>query len=262
MKNRQTITRGAGGQNVCELQHLLNKALSPSPGLKIDGNFGEETWKAVLKFQNTVQLKEDGIVGKNTWKLLSLATSHAENTYLPQFLLADIANQYIGVRETGKNRAGTSQKMREIFNADDLVVNGKTDGYPWCAAFVSLCIQKLCRQSPFYAALYPPRETSVSLFLNVWAKQNNCLIFKPTDEVRQPLKGDIVVFTFSHIGIVEANRGTMLSTIEGNTNAAGGREGIEVARKLRPPNIIRAFIRLPMTTIGVDRTIQNIAQVC
>jgi hypothetical protein len=114
----------------------------------------------------------------------------------------------------------------------------------------------------FYDTLNPPREPSVSRFLNVWSKQNNCLVFKANDKVLKPSKGDIVVFTFSHIGIVESNHGNIISTIEGNTNAVGSREGIVVARKSRPLSIVRSFIRLPMTTIGVDRSIYKIAKVC
>jgi hypothetical protein len=152
--------------------------------------------------------------------------------------------------------------MLEIFEADNLVINGKTDGYPWCAAFVSLCVQKLCRTSSLYGALIPPREPSVNRFLNIWAKQNNCLVFKPDSKVFTAMKGDIVVFTFSHIGIVESNNGTTITTIEGNTNDAGSREGITVARKQRTPSIIKSVIRLPMTTIGIEQKLKVTTQYC
>lgn len=168
----------------------------------------------------------------------------------------------MGVKETGNNLAGKSTKMKEIFEADDLVIKGNTDGYPWCAAFVSLCVQKLCQQSIYYSSLTPPREASVSRFLNIWAKQQHCLMFKPSDKLFKPVKGDIVVFSFSHIGIVESYNGTTVTTIEGNTNAAGSREGVVVARKHRSLGIIKSFIRLPMTTIGIDRQIEQFAHYC
>ncbi len=76
------------------------------------------------------------------------------------------------------------------------------------------------------------------------------------------VKGDIVVFTFSHIGIVESNAGSMIKTIEGNTDTKGNREGVEVAWKNRSMNIVKAFIRLPMTTMGLDRYIVNAMQYC
>jgi len=176
--------------------------------------------------------------------------------------LSDIAAKYLGVKETGNNRAGISKEMLEIFEADDLIINKRTDGYPWCAAFVSLYVQKLCKSSALYGALIPPREPSVNRFLNVWAKQHNCLVFKPDSKLYKAMKGDIIVFTFSHIGIVESNNGSFITTIEGNTNEAGSREGITVARKKRTTSIIRAIIRLPMTTISIEKTLKDSIQYC
>ena len=58
-------------------------------------------------------------------------------------------------------------------------------------------------------------------------------------------RGDIVVFNFSHVGIavgpVDANG--FVPTVEGNTNAAGSREGDGVYRKLRSIHSIRSRIR-------------------
>lgn len=178
------------------------------------------------------------------------------------YLLSDIAARYIGIKETGDNRIGSSKEMCEIFEADDLVVNGETDGYPWCAAFVSLCVQKLCRSSILYGDLIPPRQPSVSRFLINWAKTNNCLIFKPDSDIFKIMKGDIVVFTFSHIGIVESNNGTSITTIEGNTNDAGSREGTIVARKQRSRSIIKSVIRLPMTKMGTDIQLNDSIRYC
>jgi lysozyme family protein len=113
MRARPVINIGSKGHYVVELQKLLNNATSPSPGLKIDGDFGEKTLKTVLKFQKTVKLKGDGIVGKRTWKALVDANIPKDNIIFPQFLLADIAAQYIGVKETGNNRAGNSKKCRK-----------------------------------------------------------------------------------------------------------------------------------------------------
>jgi hypothetical protein len=169
---------------------------------------------------------------------------------------------YIGVKETGNNRAGSSKKMLEIFEADNLRINGKTDEYPWCAAFVSLYVQKLCKSSVLYGAIIPLREPSVNRFLNSWAKQQNCLVFKPDSKIFTPMKGDIVVFTFSHIGIVESNNGAFVTTIEGNTNDAGSREGVTVARKQRSLSIIKSVIRIPMTIIGIDLKLKESIQYC
>lgn len=262
MVARSTLRKGSKGSMVTELQKLLNTVLSPTPLLKLDGDYGENTKQAVLAFQRKAKIKVDGVVGKDTWEALAVATSHKSKSAIPTNTLADIAAKYIGVTETGDNLAGSSKELLAIFKADNVVSNGRTDGYPWCAAFVSFCVQELCKKSGLYGALIPPREASVHRFLNTWAKQNNCLVFKPDSEVFTAMKGDIVVFTFSHIGIVESNNGKMLTTIEGNTNAVGGREGTTVARKNRPYSIIKSIIRIPMTTIGIEKQLKNAVQYC
>jgi hypothetical protein len=58
------------------------------------------------------------------------------------------------------------------------------------------------------------------------------------------LPGDIVVFTFSHIGLaVSAPVDGFVQTVEGNSNAAGSREGGSVVSKRRSLSQIRSRIR-------------------
>jgi len=113
---------------------------------------------------------------------------------------------------------GTDKRMREIFEADRLAPGGKTDGYAWCCAFVSLCTQKLISQSVHYGHVKPPTTASVHDFRTRWAPGQSCLVFTPSDAQYKPAKGDIVVFKFSHIGIVESVQETQVTTIEGNTS--------------------------------------------
>ena len=58
--------------------------------------------------------------------------------------------------------------------------------------------------------------------------------------------GDIVVFTFSHIGIAvkDVDSSGYVVTIEGNTNGAGSREGGSVLEKKRHVSKIRSRIRI------------------
>jgi hypothetical protein len=68
--SRPQLRRGSTGPDVVHLQTELNRALSPSPGLKTDGLFGTNTRSAVLRFQNANWLTADGIVGQCTWSAL------------------------------------------------------------------------------------------------------------------------------------------------------------------------------------------------
>jgi hypothetical protein len=57
--------------------------------------------------------------------------------------------------------------------------------------------------------------------------------------------GDVVIFTFSHIGIAlgSPDKKGNVPTVEGNTNGAGSREGDGVYRKVRHVSKIRSRIR-------------------
>jgi hypothetical protein len=58
---------------------------------------------------------------------------------------------------------GNDARLREIFEADDLEnKDGTTDGYAWCCAFVSVCIQRLFAMSPMFPTVsaLSPRLTS------------------------------------------------------------------------------------------------------
>ena len=261
------LKQGARGEQVKKLQKLLNALPSTKNKLVEDGVFGKGTLTAITAFQKSSGLVADGIVGKKTWNALICVNKKPSSVartpkYNPQAPLADIAVKYIGVKETGDNLAGTSKELLAIFKSDNIATGEKTDGYPWCAAFVSFCVQKLNAGSAFYNGLLPPREASVNRFLNVWAKDNGCLVFNNKATDYSPQKGDIVVFIFSHIGIVESVNGNLLTTIEGNTNSAGSREGNVVARKNRSTSLIKSYIRLPVSSTKVLGLFDSIARTC
>ena len=64
------LRRGSKGSEVVRLQTMLNRELSPSPHLALDGDFGPKTEAAVRKFQGEHHLVVDGIVGPKTWNAL------------------------------------------------------------------------------------------------------------------------------------------------------------------------------------------------
>ena len=62
-----TIKKGSSGDNVKELQQMLNTI---GANLKIDGVFGQITENIVKDFQSIIGLDADGIVGPLTWAAL------------------------------------------------------------------------------------------------------------------------------------------------------------------------------------------------
>lgn len=100
----------------------------------------------------------------------------------------------------------------------------------WCAAFVYWCF----KQAGISGV---PKTGGV---LDMWNKA-------PNNRVTYPQPGDVVIFDYGggkgHTGIVESVDDDKLTTIEGNTNDDGSREGYEVARRQRSASKAKGFLR-------------------
>jgi len=75
-KYPRVLKRGDSGEYVRVLQYYLSFLgffNSKLPQIKVDGIFGQETYDAVLTFQNLYGLKVDGIVGRGTWNQIQNA---------------------------------------------------------------------------------------------------------------------------------------------------------------------------------------------
>lgn len=122
----------------------------------------------------------------------------------------------------------------------------------WCAAFVCFCMREAMREGESLGATYTlhrPQTAGAYDFQNWSLRQDDSTQTKinPDNDIK---RGDIVIFTFSHIGIAASgvNEGGHFDTIEGNTNDDGSREGYAVCHKTgshgRRPSQIRCRIRL------------------
>ncbi|WP_085830420.1 CHAP domain-containing protein [Collinsella vaginalis] len=117
------------------------------------------------------------------------------------------------------------------------------NGVPYCAMFVSWCLWQIGLSVPGYPTAYVPSGVE-------GARRAGRLLSDPRDA--QP--GDIVNFDWNpnahdgadHVGIVEANLGWCLQTIEGNTSSgSGGSQGNGglVARRRRTWGVVHSVIR-------------------
>lgn len=73
--NKTVLEKGSKGAEVVALQNLLIGAGYSLPKYGADGDFGEETFKAVKSFQNAYGLEVDGIVGEKTLNALKAVQS-------------------------------------------------------------------------------------------------------------------------------------------------------------------------------------------
>ena len=195
------------------------KAVQRLLGVSSDGADGPVTWNAILAKLST---KEPTISGSS----------------IPEKMVS-LARGEIGVSEVDGTNCGP--KVDEYKAATWLDAD---KGWPWCAAFICWLIREAIEED--VKGFQLPRTAGAWDFEN-WAKKESTHgveLRKPTNEDIRA--GDIVIFTFSHIGIAiaDVDSSGYVKTIEGNTNGAGSREGGSVLEKNRHVSKIRSRIRI------------------
>lgn len=164
--------------------------------------------------------------------------------------LADIAMAEVGTREVGGNNCGAH--IREFQAATEL----RPAAWPWCAAFVDWSIYQWLKDQDAVKWLSlkstTPNEwrpkTAAAFGLIDWARQRpkSTTILGENDS---PKKGDIIVFDFSHTGIVVSDgfHDGKVETVEGNTNGKGDRDSVSgdgVWHKFRAKSLAHNYVRI------------------
>lgn len=153
-----------------------------------------------------------------------------------------VANSYVGEKETGTNWGP--------FVKATLKLSGIGVPAPWCAAFVKRCLVEAGW------TLNGPTYSASTYWWWHWAKSQKRLLVPKKSEYHLIKRGMLFVWNGAsggHIGIVvsvDPEAGT-ISTIEGNTNSAGSREGDRVARKTRPISLLKSYPRWGFIDIEV-----------
>jgi hypothetical protein len=153
-------------------------------------------------------------------------------------LIPSIASAEIGVEEIDGTNCGP--RVNEFKAATVLPAD---EAWPWCAAFACWVVREAMKQAGGTYTFKRPTTAGAWAF-EAWsrAQDSSTHTRKPHDgDIKA---GDIVIFTFSHIGIAvgDAHDG-FVKTVEGNTDAAGSREGGGVFQKVRSVSKIRSRIR-------------------
>jgi hypothetical protein len=209
-----------------------------------DGDFGERTEHAVRLFQaravdeTGAPLEIDGIAGAKTWRALfgvgsvaavSSVSSAAAGpaSGLPATVL-EVAASQIGVMEVprGSNRGPmVDQYLSSV--ASGLL------GQPWCMAFVYWCFGQAANN--LNVPNPAPKTAGVLRSWRLAQGRPNARILTKADVARDPTSVEPgMVFYIDtgggtgHTGFVTTVIGGRLTTIEGNTNEGGSREGIGV----------------------------------
>lgn len=249
----QTLSAGSkDSASVLAIQKRLN-AVGCGP-VEEDGLFGPEVLEAVQHFQaRSVDqfgspLKVDGRVGPMTWATLFAVEIEPRVVSSSSALLAQTlikAGAEVGVMEVppGSNRGPrVDQYLRSVG------LNPGDGSFAWCAAFVYFCFD----QASTGLGIKNPVVKTAGV-VEHWDLAGQRGIHRlSTDECQtEPsLVQPGMIFIIStggghgHTGLVEEVRGVALTTIEGNTNEGGSREGIGVFRRTsrRIADITRGFI--------------------
>ena len=227
-----TVRRGDAGVDVKRAQEWLSLR---GHGVQLDGAFGPATEVAVRAFQREIGVAPDGIVTQGLFQQLNAPLRAAlepiamtPSAQLGEALVAYAAqHQRQQAREVGGNNRGPWVR---------LYMDGH-DGaqWRWCAGFLTFCLQQACRT--LNQPLPLPRTLSCDL-LAASARQHGLFVSGEQLGGRRLEPGDLflnrrVVGDWVHTGIITAVQEDTFSTIEGNTDDGGSRDGNEVAKRTR-----------------------------
>jgi len=147
----------------------------------------------------------------------------------------------VGVKEVGSTNRGP--RVDEYQRSTWL---DQKDWGPWCAAFVcwviraSMNLEKIRETDGFHRP-----QTAGAWDFERWSleQDNTTQTAKPAGRAIQ--RGDLVIFTFSHIGIATSapDENGNFHTVEGNSNSAGSRTGGMVCTNIRNVKLVRSRIR-------------------
>lgn len=155
------------------------------------------------------------------WAWLCLLGSHVLAQPTQRQQVVAIAESQLAVRESSGNNDGVQVQAF-------LATTGLKGNYPWCAAFLSWTFIQASVKAPRSA--YAPDWFRQ----NVVYRQHTPTITPFTSKPAQVFglyfesKGRV-----AHVGMITGESRLSYTTIEGNTNAAGSREGDGVYRKIR-----------------------------
>lgn len=244
------VRKGSG--DVASVQHIQAAlaALGLGAGFT-SGVFDAQVDAAVRLFQSRqvdtagVPLKVDGVVGRFTWiALFGLAEPEpvpgAPGTpalaALPAQWLA-VATTQVGVMELpGRPNRGpqVDQYLRTtgIANPGDIA-----GGYPWCQAFLYWCMAQACTALG-RGSVPMPRTAGVLEHWRRCARLPGVVRVDKAQALATPAlvtPGMVFALDFGkghgHTGLIErVHPDGRLVTIEGNSNATGGRDGVGVFR--------------------------------
>lgn len=243
------IQRGENTPRVAMVQEWINlhKWYTPRFNLKIGvdggtktGGFGPATESAVKSFQLASKLEATGIVDQLTWSALTAPLQRAfkeikfESQHTIQDRFIAYLNQFVNEHpvELHPNHGPWVRAFMKGMDWDDAA---------WCCGSLCTGLDLAAHSMGESMEKYLPWSWSVPKSVND-AKSENFLAryYTPEQVKKNPgliRHGDLGIVLGpkgpSHIFAVEKMEGTVMHTIEGNSNDEGSRDGYEMCRGRR-----------------------------
>lgn len=153
--------------------------------------------------------------------------------------LVELAKKEVGVEEIGGTNCGP--RVNEYKAATWLPYE---ESWAWCAAFIDWLVMRAMEDSKRKFTFTRPRTAGAWDLENWSMKQDGSTWTKLNPQASDIAAGDIVIFTFPHVGLaIDSPAKGLVATIEGNTDGVGSRDGGGVWRKFRKISQIRSRIR-------------------
>jgi hypothetical protein len=232
---QKSVQRGDRGKDVRLAQEWLS---FHGFGTAVDGVFGPATELATKNFQTKKGIAASGVVNAPTQKaMLSPIETVQESIAAGGKPLAGLYVTYARrhlkehpIEIGGQNRGPWVR----------LYMNGNEGpAWPWCAGFATWVLRQAAQT--LGVSMPHPYAFGCDFLADKGQEKGSFLsVRKPADF---PLVKPGYLFLvrrtandWTHIGIVESVQGDAMTTIEGNTNDEGSREGFEVCRRTRGLN--------------------------
>jgi len=178
------------------------------------------------------------------------------STFKLRTRLVDLARVSEGLVEVTKNRAPWIAKFWPATFTPRFYIKGNATypngDPPYCAAAVSYWVREWLKDPEVLAAfgMTPDQaeqwrcQSPACAEWSKWARRKGLQILPPNSILK---RGDIVIYSYSHIEIVTDDDGTTKGpfvAIGANTNAAASRDGEGCFEKPRSRAKVKEFIRL------------------
>jgi len=219
--------RGAKVRLIQEWLTLNDVAVVP------DGKFGAATEAAVLAFQKRRRLTTNGVVATRTFEALIEPMKR---------VLVDVPRKAnLGATVVAFAKQHLKAHPREVGGENEgpwvrLYMNGNEGAqFPWCAGFACFVLRQACARQGVGIPITP----SVSCDSLAASAQRNGLFVREASADHTLVKPGSLFLNrrtpadWTHVGIVTSASAEFFSTIEGNTNDQGSREGFEVCARTR-----------------------------